>query len=142
MYRVGMKQYGSEGGFQMKFLKSSGREAIFDINECPYCRTCIACGCPELTHTFCDSDIYVYGKLPGIGFQRTQTIGMGGEPINGFFCTACCLCSPLYVRSNGVVLFWGHFLTIIFYFVIQFCLVFLQLCDLLTESLPMLEKHF
>lgn len=28
---------------------------------------------------FCDSDFATYGNLPGIKFERTQTLGSGGQ---------------------------------------------------------------
>ncbi|MBQ8603343.1 MAG: L-2-amino-thiazoline-4-carboxylic acid hydrolase [Oscillospiraceae bacterium] len=44
-----------------------------------------------MTHNFCDSDIYCYGNLPGIKFERTQTLGTGGS---------CCDFSFTIERGN------------------------------------------
>lgn len=75
------KLFGPSCGFEQTFYQEDKKELRFDMTKCPYCKYCKKCGCTELTHTFCDSDIYCYGNLPGIGFSRTQTLGTGG---------ACC----------------------------------------------------
>lgn len=72
------KMFGPSAGFEQFFYEADGKVLRFDITECPYCKYCKKCGCPELIHTFCDSDIYCYGNLPGIEFRRTQTLGTGG----------------------------------------------------------------
>lgn len=72
------KMFGPSAGFEQIFYEANGKKLRFDIIECPYCKYCKKCGCPELTHTFCDSDIYCYGNLSGIEFKRTQTLGTGG----------------------------------------------------------------
>lgn len=72
------KMFGPSAGFEQVFYEADGKVLRFDITKCPYCKYCKKCGCPELTHTFCDSDIYCYGNLPGIEFARTQTLGTGG----------------------------------------------------------------
>lgn len=82
MFRVAArKMFGPSAGFAQTFHHADKGSVMFDITQCPYCEVCSACGCWELTHTFCDSDVYCYGALPGIVFERTQTLGTGG---------ACC----------------------------------------------------
>lgn len=72
------KSFGPSAGFKQEFYEDSARKLRFDITQCPYCNTCTELGCPELTQTFCNSDVYVYGNIPNITFKRTQTLGTGG----------------------------------------------------------------
>ena len=55
------------------------KDLRFDILSCPYAKYTAELGCPEIAHIFCDNDIYAYGSLKGITFERTQTIGTGGS---------------------------------------------------------------
>lgn len=71
--------FGSKNGFAQTFYEDSSRLLRFDITRCPYCRCCQENGCPELTHTFCDSDVYCYGGMSKIRFERTETLGTGGD---------------------------------------------------------------
>ena len=71
--------FGPEAGFAMNSYQTSKNELKFNITACPYCKYCELCGCPELTHNFCESDVYCYGNLPGISFERTGTLGTGGN---------------------------------------------------------------
>ncbi len=69
--------FGAEGGFEQKFYPSPKGEVRFDILDCTYCRWCRRCGCPEIIHTFCESDEHCFGHLTGIEFVRTQTLEQG-----------------------------------------------------------------
>ena len=60
-------------------------ELKFEITACPYCKHCAELDCPELVRTFCTSDSYCYGNLPGVTFKRTQTLGTGGECCDFYF---------------------------------------------------------
>lgn len=73
------KKFGDTSGFTQKFYNTEDGSLRFDTQKCPYCKYSKECGCPEIIHTFCDSDIYCYGNLPKIKFSRTQTLGTGGE---------------------------------------------------------------
>lgn len=73
------KAFGEKQGFRHKFYDTPSSQTKFDIIQCPYNKYCTACGCPELTRTFCDSDIYCYGSLPGVHFERSETLGTGGN---------------------------------------------------------------
>ncbi len=55
------------------------KEYKMDVTACPYVKYCNSEGCPELTHIFCDNDVYAYGYLKGIRFTRTETLGIGGN---------------------------------------------------------------
>lgn len=71
------EQFGEKCGFRQQFYTTGKDEVRFDILACPYCRHCAACGCPELIHTFCDSDLYTFGYLDKLRFERTETLERG-----------------------------------------------------------------
>ena len=69
--------FGEKNGFRQNFYESPEGTVRFDILDCPYCRYCRLCGCPELIHTFCDSDAYCFGSLSKIAFTREETLETG-----------------------------------------------------------------
>lgn len=71
--------FGEAAGFKQEFHEESSHKLRFDITQCPYCDACSKLGCPELTQSFCNSDVYVYGNIPKVTFQRSQTLGTGGS---------------------------------------------------------------
>ena len=75
--RVSRNNFGKKSGFGQTFYEASKDCVKFDITDCPYCKYCTLCGCKELIHTFCDSDIYMYGNLTKISFERTETLEKG-----------------------------------------------------------------
>ena len=73
------KLFGAGNGFQNVFYPKKKGEFRMDITACPYCRTFTELGCPELTRIFCENDERIYGRLPGLKFERTGTLGKGAE---------------------------------------------------------------
>ncbi len=73
------KLFGAGNGFQNVFYPKKKGEYRMDITSCPYCRTFTELGCPELTKIFCENDERIYGRLPGLKFERTGTLGKGAE---------------------------------------------------------------
>lgn len=73
------KLFASGNGFQNVFYPKKKGEYRMDVIACPYCRTFADLGCPELTKIFCENDERIYGRLPGLRFQRTGTLGKGAE---------------------------------------------------------------
>ena len=73
------KLFGAGNGFQNVFYPKKKGEYRMDITSCPYCRTFTEQGCPELTKIFCENDERIYGRLPGLKFERTGTLGKGAE---------------------------------------------------------------
>ena len=71
------KLFGAGNGFQNVFYPKKKGEYRMDITSCPYCRTFVELGCPELTKIFCENDERIYGRLPGLKFERTGTLGKG-----------------------------------------------------------------
>ena len=79
--------YGEKAGFKLMFYTDTKNELCFDITQCPYCRYCELCGCPELTETFCKSDEYCYGNIPNVLFERSGTLGTGSNCCDFLFKT-------------------------------------------------------
>ena len=73
------KLFTSGNGFQNVFYPKKKSEYRMDVISCPYCRTFTELGCPELTKIFCENDERIYGRLPGLCFERTGTLGKGAE---------------------------------------------------------------
>lgn len=71
------KLFASGNGFQNVFYPKKEGEYRMDVTACPYCRTFTELGCPELTKIFCENDERIYGRLPGLKFERTGTLGKG-----------------------------------------------------------------
>lgn len=71
--------FGPEAGFQNVIHRADTIVYQMDILACPYAKYCNAEKCGELTHIFCDNDIYAYGALKGITFTRHETLGTGGK---------------------------------------------------------------
>ena len=69
--------FGEKNGFQQRFYPSPRGTVKFDILDCVYCRYCRKCGCPELIHTFCNTDAYCFGNLSKIRFVREDTLENG-----------------------------------------------------------------
>ena len=76
---VSRKIFGESCGFKNVFYPKEKNAYRMDIVECPYNRYFTELGCPELTKIFCDNDERIYGRLKGVKFTRTGTIGTGVE---------------------------------------------------------------
>ncbi len=73
------KMFAAGNGFRNVFYPKRKGGYRMDITACPYCRTFTELGCPELTKIFCENDERIYGRLPGLVFRRTGTLGKGAE---------------------------------------------------------------
>ncbi len=79
-FALGCKRdFGLDVGFANVVYKATSKEYKMDITACPYMKYCKSENCSELTHIFCDNDIYAYGHLNVIRFSRTETLGIGGN---------------------------------------------------------------
>lgn len=86
MFATGAKTaFGEKAGFKQQFHTADRKTLRFDILQCPYYNYLKKLGCPEIAYTFCDNDIYCYGELKGITFERTQTLGTGGAKCDFYF---------------------------------------------------------
>jgi len=73
------KVFSHDNGFTNVFYPREKNVYRMDVTACPYCRYFGELGCPELTKIYCENDNRVYGKLPGIVFERTGTLGTGAD---------------------------------------------------------------
>ena len=73
------KLFAAGNGFQNVFYPKKKGEYRMDVISCPYCRSFAELGCPELTKIFCENDERIYGRLPGLSFERTGTLGKGAK---------------------------------------------------------------
>jgi hypothetical protein len=73
------KMFGEASGFKNVFYPKEKDCFRMDITQCPYHKYLTELGCPEINVLFCENDVHMYGKLPGMRFTRTMTIGSGGE---------------------------------------------------------------
>lgn len=73
------KKFGAKNGFQNRFYPKEKGAFRMDVLACPYCRYFGELGCPELTKIYCANDDRVYGKLPGLRFERAGTLGTGAD---------------------------------------------------------------
>ncbi len=78
------KKFGPSSGFQNVFYPKKKGEYRMDVTACPYFRYFTELGCPELTKIYCDNDERVYGRLPGLKFERAGTIGKGADHCDFF----------------------------------------------------------
>lgn len=69
--------FGESNGFKQTFYSTRKGTVKFDILDCTYCRYCRMCYCPEIIHTFCNSDAYCFGNLSKIDFTRQETLEHG-----------------------------------------------------------------
>ena len=73
------RMFGADNGFQNVFYPKKKGEYRMDITACPYWTYFTKLGCPELTKIFCENDDRAYGRLPGLAFERTGTLGKGAD---------------------------------------------------------------
>ena len=72
--------FGPAAGFAAKEIRTTGGVWRIDMTKCPYHDACVQYGCRELCRCFCDSDDITYGGLhPKLLWQRTKTLGRGGD---------------------------------------------------------------
>lgn len=71
--------WGKYCGFVNKFYPLEKKMFKMDIFDCPYRKYTTLLGCPEINRFFCDIDVYSYGFLPGMSFDRKQTLATGGD---------------------------------------------------------------
>lgn len=72
--------FGEAAGFRANWHSASWREMRFDMLVCPYRDKCVQYGCPEIVEGFCRADDIYYGNMhPRLKWERTKTLGMGGD---------------------------------------------------------------
>ncbi|MCH7512160.1 MAG: L-2-amino-thiazoline-4-carboxylic acid hydrolase [Chloroflexi bacterium] len=69
-----------EEGWGVEQVESSEDCVAFNVNRCFYLDTLTTYGAPELTRVFCDGDdVYFPALEPSIMWERTTTLGRGGD---------------------------------------------------------------
>lgn len=76
--KMALDMFGRECGFDYTNFHADKTRLTMDTLVCPYCKYARLLDCEALMPTFCESDFATYGGLPGIRFERTQTLGTGG----------------------------------------------------------------
>lgn len=66
-------------GWDMEWKRNDRGGIEWDCHKCFYADMFKHCGAPELIPIFCESDDVVYGKIPGVIWGRTKTIGGGAK---------------------------------------------------------------
>ena len=84
--KMALTMFGQECGFDHANYHADKTRLAMDMTSCPYCRYARLLGVEALTPIFCESDFATYGGLPGIRFERTQTLGTGGNQCDFRFC--------------------------------------------------------
>ncbi len=74
-------------GFDIDYLEKSDILVAFNIKDCYYLNILNRYDLPELTPVFCGADEAMAELFPpSIGFERTQTLGKGGEMCDFRYC--------------------------------------------------------
>ncbi|MBQ9329088.1 MAG: L-2-amino-thiazoline-4-carboxylic acid hydrolase [Solobacterium sp.] len=71
--------FNDDAGFVSRYYETTDKAISVDIMACPYHKYFTEAGCPELCKVSCESDDVCYGNMKHVEFQRSQTIGRGGE---------------------------------------------------------------
>jgi hypothetical protein len=69
-------------GWRFEWVEDSDRCIAYDARECFYFNVLTDYGTPELTAHLCAIDDLLYSDLPGISWERTQTLGRGDDRCN------------------------------------------------------------
>lgn len=77
--KMALKMFGHESGFDYTNFSADRTHLTMDTTFCPYCKYAWLLGVEALMPTFYESDFATYGDLPGIRFERTSTLGTGGN---------------------------------------------------------------
>ena len=77
--KMALQMFGRESGFDYTNYSAGKTHLTMDTTACPYCKYARLLDVEALMPTFCESDFATYGGLPGIRFERTTTLGTGGD---------------------------------------------------------------
>lgn len=77
--KMALSMFGRACGFDYTNFHADQTHLTMDTLLCPYCKYAALLGVEALMPTFCESDFATYGDLPGIRFERTSTLGTGGN---------------------------------------------------------------
>jgi hypothetical protein len=84
--RWAMKRVYPPEGWRFEWVEDSDQCIAYDAHECFYLNVLTAYSAPELLAHLCSVDDLLFGDLPGIAWERTQTLGRGDDRCNFRFC--------------------------------------------------------
>jgi hypothetical protein len=84
--RWAMKRVYPPEGWRFEWVEDSDQCIAYDARECFYVNVLTFYGAPELTAHLCTVDDLLFGDLPGISWERTQTLARGDDRCNFRFC--------------------------------------------------------
>jgi hypothetical protein len=84
--RWAMKRVYPPEGWRFEWVEDSDQCIAYDARDCFYVNVLTTYGAPELTAHLCAADHLLFGDLPGISWERTQTLGRGDDRCNFRFC--------------------------------------------------------
>jgi len=73
-------------GWRFEWVEDSDQCIAYNARECFYVNVLKFYGTPELTAHLCTADDLLFGDLPGISWERTQTLARGDDWCNFRFC--------------------------------------------------------
>ena len=85
MCKASMGSAFGDSGWDMRWKANDKKEIRWDCHSCFYHNVLSSYGMPELTPIFCESDDVMYGKIPGMKWGRTKTIGRGANICDFYF---------------------------------------------------------
>jgi hypothetical protein len=80
--RWAMKWVYPPEGWRFEWVEESDQCIAYDARECFYLNVLTAYGAPELTAHLCVVDDLLFGDLPGISWERTETLSRGDDRCN------------------------------------------------------------
>ena len=84
--RLAIKRVYPPEGWRFEWVEDSNQCIAYNARECFYVNVLTAYGAPELTPHLCAVDDLLFGDLPGVSWERTQTLGQGADHCNFRFC--------------------------------------------------------
>ncbi len=67
-------------GWETEWVQLDGKQIAFNMKRCIYKGMCEKYSCPELCTVYCENDDIAFaGLMPKIKFERTETLGQGGQ---------------------------------------------------------------
>lgn len=79
IFRIAFNKVLKADNWKLSIEQNDNKAMTFTIKKCLWYDTCVKHNCPEMCTMFCKSDYMCYGSMKKISFERTQTLGMGGE---------------------------------------------------------------
>jgi hypothetical protein len=79
LFRMATARKMRADNWNVTFDRNDSQVIQFTVTKCLWHDTCVALGCPEVCEKFCDADDHTLGALDTITFERSKTLGKGGD---------------------------------------------------------------